>query len=419
MDFDDTPGEAAFRAEARSWLEAHAPAKGGAEDFSTGWVEGTTDEAEHIARARRWQRTLFDGGWAGITWPRSYGGRGGTAIQSVIFNQEQNQFGVSTGPFAVGIGMAGPTILKHGTAAQKQAHLPAMLRGEEVWCQLFSEPGAGSDLASVATRAERDGEEWVVTGQKVWTSAADHSDWGILLARTNFDAPKHRGITYFLVDMESSGFDVRPLRQLTGNCHFSEVFMDEVRVPHGNVLGGVDEGWPVAITTLSNERGLIAGGNRGSDAAALVELARRRKRNEDYLLRQSLVDCWSRQQIQRYLGFRSQTALSHGRQPGPETSIMKLFAAEYLRRLGDTALALLGPAGVSLAADSVSTNGDTESVADWQARFLHAPAIRIAGGSNEVQRNIAAERVLGLPPEIRADRDVPFRELLKEGHGPG
>ncbi len=403
MDFDDTPEEATFRAEARAWLEAHAPAKGSAEDFTTGFVEGALDDHLHQELSRRWQRTLFDHGWAGITWPTAYGGRGGTAMQAAIFNQEMGRYGVSVGAFAVGIGMAGPTILKHGTPEQRERYLRPMLRGDEIWCQLFSEPEAGSDLASIRTRAVRDGDEFAVSGQKVWTSSADHSDWGILLARTDPDVPKHKGITYFLVDMTTPGFDVRPLRQMTGASHFSEVFLDQVRIPASDVLGDVDGGWPVAITTLSNERGLIAGGNRSSDAVALLELARTRGRATDPVLRQALIDCWSRQQIQRYLGLRTQTALSQGRAPGPETSVMKLFAAEYLRRLGDAALELLGPQGTLVGADADG--------GDWQARFLHAPSIRIAGGSNEVQRNIMAERVLGLPRDIAVDRDVPFRQI--------
>ncbi|MCU1454367.1 MAG: acyl-CoA dehydrogenase [Acidimicrobiales bacterium] len=408
MDFDDTPEEAAFRAEARAWLERHAPVKGGPHDFSTGYLEGTVDPRVFVERAKVWQRLLVEAGWAGITWPRAYGGRGGTAMQSVIFSQEAAQFGVAVNTFAVGIAMTGPTILRHGTDAQKQRFLPPMLRGDETWCQLFSEPDAGSDLANIATRAERDGDEWVVTGQKVWTSGAAESDWGILLARSNPDVPKHRGITYFLVDMRTAGFDIRPLRQMTGAAHFNEVFMDGVRIPHENVLGDVHGGWACAITTLSNERGLIAGANRSSDIAALVELARKRGRTDDPILRQALADCWIRQQIQRYHGFRLQTALSKGVPPGPETSVMKLWAAEYLRRLGDTALAMLGPEGTLLSEDANAGQ-------DWQARFLHAPAIRIAGGSNEVQRNIMGERVLGLPREPSVDRDVPFRDLAKGG----
>ena len=408
VDFDDTPEEAAFRAEARAWLQANAPVKGGPDDFSTGFLEGTIAPEEFAARAKAWQRTLVDAGWAGITWPTEYGGRGGRPMDSVIWNHEANQYGVAVNTFAVGIGMAGPTILRHGTPAQKERYLRPMLRGDEVWCQLFSEPDAGSDLANISTRAVRDGDEWVVTGQKVWTSGAADSDWGILLARTDPDQPKHKGITYFLVDMTSAGFDIRPLKQITGSEHFSEVFMDEVRIPHHDVLGEVNEGWTCARTTLSNERGLIAGGNKSSDIGALIELARKRGRSDDPVLRQGLVDCWIRQQIQRYHGFRLQTAISQGVPPGPETSVMKLFAAEYLRRLGNAALELLGPEGTLLSPEAPAGQ-------DWQQRFLHAPAIRIAGGSNEVQRNIMAERVLGLPREQQADRNMAFRQLGRSG----
>ena len=408
MDFDDSSEEAAFRAEARTWLRANAPVKGSAEDFSTGFLEATISPEEFLRRTKAWQRTLVDAGWAGITWPTAYGGRGGTAMQSVIWGQESGQYGVAVNTFAVGIAMAGPTILRHGTDEQKARYLRPMLRGDEVWCQLFSEPDAGSDLANIATRAVRDGDEFVVSGQKVWTSGAPESQWGILLARTDPDQPKHKGITYFLVDMATPGFDIRPLRQMTGAEHFSEVFLDEVRVPAANVLGEVDGGWACAITTLSNERGLIAGANRSSDTAALIDLARKRGVAHDPVLRQALVDCWIRQQIQRYHGFRLQTALSKGVAPGPETSVMKLFAAEYLRLLGNASLAVLGPEGALLS-------DDAPAGAEWQNRFLYAPAIRIAGGSNEVQRNIMGERVLGLPHEPRGDRDVAFRDLPRAG----
>ncbi len=404
MDFDDTPDEAAFRSEVRTWLLEHAPAKGGPDDFSTGFLENTMSEEEFHRRVKAWQELLVDHGWAGITWPKEFGGRGGTSMQSAIWGQEASQFGVTVNNYAVGIGMAGPTILRHGTDEQKKRYLLPMLRGDEVWCQLFSEPDAGSDLANISTRAVRDGDEFVVTGQKVWTSGAADSDWGILLARTDPDVPKHKGITYFLVDMATPGFDIRPLKQMTGSEHFSEVFMDEVRIPVENVLGEINGGWGCAITTLSNERGLIAGANKSSDTVALIELARKRGVADDPVIRQHLVDCWIRQQIQRYHGFRLQTALSKGVPPGPETSVMKLFAAEYLRRLGNTSLEVLGPEGQLL-------DDDAPAGTEWQARFLFAPAIRIAGGSNEVQRNIMAERVLGLPGDIRTDRDVAFRDL--------
>ncbi|MEL7210251.1 MAG: acyl-CoA dehydrogenase family protein, partial [Actinomycetota bacterium] len=241
MDFDDTPEEAAFRREARAWLEANAELRTGDERATVG--RAASDD--HVQRCREWQRTLYDGGWAGITWPKEYGGRGGTPNEARIFAEEQADFDVAVGSFAVAIGMVGPTLIAHGTEAQQERYLDAMLRGDEIWCQLFSEPGAGSDLAGLATKAELDGEEFVVNGQKVWNSGAQHSEMGILLARTDPTVPKHRGITYFLVDMATDGIDVRPLTQITGQAHFNETFMTDVRIPAENVVGEVDGGWGV------------------------------------------------------------------------------------------------------------------------------------------------------------------------------
>src|SRR6266487_4956525 len=257
MDFDDTSEEAAFRAEARAWLEAHARLK--EPDGSDRLMMQRTDPS-HVERCRAWQRTLYDGGWAGIAWPKEYGGRGASPIESLIFAQEQAHFDVSTGVFAVAIGMVGPTLIAHGSDEQKQRYLEPMLRGDEIWCQLFSEPGAGSDLAGLSTRAVKDGDEWVVNGQKVWTTGAQHSDVAILLARTDTEAPKHEGITYFLLDMRTPGIDVRPLRQINGVAHFNEVFLDDVRLPLDAVVGDVHKGWTVARTTLTSERALIGGG---------------------------------------------------------------------------------------------------------------------------------------------------------------
>jgi len=406
VDFDDTPDEAAFRQEARAWLEANAIPKGHPDDFSAGiWTSAYT-EAEYVARCRGWQRRLAEGGWAGITWPRAVGGRGGRPIEAAIFNQEQARFGVSNGVFAIAIGMVGPTLLAHGTPEQQARFLPAMLRGEEVWCQLFSEPEAGSDLANVATRAERDGDDFVVTGQKVWTSTAERAEWGILLARTDPDAPKHRGITYFLVEMASAGIDVRPLRQMTGDAHFSEVFLDEVRVPATQVLGAVGEGWKVAQTTLASERTAIAGGSGGADPAGLAALARAFGRAGDPLVRQAVVDAHVRSELLRYLRLRSQTALSKGTRPGPETSVMKLAYARFMQQMTTAAIQLQGATGM-LAGAHLPAGGV------WTTKFLHAPSLRIAGGSDQVQATIIGERVLGLPAEARPDRDLPYRELAR------
>jgi acyl-CoA dehydrogenase len=406
VDFDDSAEEAAFRAEARAFLEAHAERKRGEGDWSRGFYTNT-DEAGRAAfydRCQAWQATLYDEGWAGITWPQEHGGRGGTAMQQAIFNQEQAQFDVATGMFAVGIGMAGPTLMAHGTAAQKERYLGPMLRGDEVWCQLFSEPGAGSDLAALATRAVRDGDEWVVDGQKVWTSGAHFSRFGILLARTDPDAPKHRGITYFLVDMRSPGIEVRPLRQATGASHFNEVFLSGVRVPHDQVVGEVHGGWRVAVTTLANERTSIAGGTTAQTFDELLRLARALDRAGDPVVRQGLADVYIRGRLLTFLGYRLQTALSQGRQPGPEASVMKLLYSRQWSSAGDLAVTLEGAHGM-LAGSDAPVDGF------WQQYHMNQYSVRIGGGTDEVQHNVIAERVLGLPLEPRVDKDVPWREL--------
>ena len=377
MDFDESPAEAAFRAEARAWLEANAPRKGSPDDFSAG------QQADgYVERSKAWQARLHEAGWTDL--------RG---TEASIFAEEQSRFGVTTGLFAVSLGMARPTIEAHGTDEQKARFLPPLLRGEEVWCQLFSEPGAGSDLAGLACRAVLDGDEYVVNGQKVWTSGAHNSDWAILLARTDPDAPKHRGITYFLMDMHDPGVDIRPLRQMTGASHFNEVFLTDVRVPTSNVLGEVNGGWAVAMTTLANERAFIGGGGTGPGFGDLVELARTAGRSGDAVVRQGIADAYTRTEILRYLGMR---ARSGGHK---EASVMKLFYATHLKRTGELALSIAGPTG-------------TLRDGPWQQQVLSAPSIRIAGGSDEVQRNIMGERVLGLPGEPRPDKSVPWRQLL-------
>ncbi len=402
MDVEESAAEAAFRAEARAWLDAH----GDSDAARNVRRRPGEDDAAFVERARPWQALLAEHGWAGITWPEADGGRGGTPVEAAIFTEEAARRGLPTGSFAVGVGMAGPTIITHGDEALKARYLGPMLRGEEVWCQLFSEPGAGSDLAGLTTRATRDGDEWVIEGQKVWTSGAHFSDFGILLARTDPDVPKHRGITYFLIDMHQPGIEIRPLRQITGASHFSEVFLTGARVPHSAVVGEVGGGWGVAMTTLANERTFMGGHSSGPGLDDLLELARSLGAASDPLVRQGLAAAYTRSQIMGYLGLRVRTAASQGRAPGPETSVLKVLAAWNMKRNAELALAIEGPAGMLI-------DGAAPEAGRWQQHFLHAPSIRIAGGSDEIQHNVMGERVLGLPPEVRVDKAVPFRELAR------
>lgn len=403
MDFDDTPEEAAFRSEARAWLEQHATPRGEGVARAEVAPASHAAETERVAAAKQWQSTLAAHGWAGITWPIEYGGRGGTPLQQRIFVQEQARFEVPPGIFAQSIGMAGPTLIAHGTDEQRERFLAPMLSGEELWCQLFSEPGAGSDLASLATRAERDGDEFVVNGQKVWTSGAHYADWGMLLTRTDSSVPKHRGISYLLLDMRTPGIEIRPIRQITGSAHFNEVFLTDVRVPVSRLVGQVGGGWGVALTTLANERTYIAR-DRGDPFPALLAFAERFGRRCEPLVRQELAAVYTRICIMKYLSWRSQTAQSQGRPPGPETSVAKLAMSAHLERLGSLGVSLAGPAGTLLPDDDLD-------VQTWGLQLLNQWSSRIGGGTEQVQRNIVAERVLGLPADLRVDKTVPFREL--------
>ncbi len=409
MNFDDSPEEATFRQEARAWLEAHATRL---RDGETG-PGFEADDKDTIGAAQAWQAMKADAGWACITWPTEYGGREATSIQNVIWGQEQSRFNLPPNVFTIGLGMAGPTLMAHGTDEQKTRWLPKMLRGEEIWCQLFSEPAAGSDLAGLRTRAERDGDDWVVNGQKIWTSGAHYSKWGILVTRTDPNVPKHAGLTYFVVDMESPGVEVRPIKQITGGANFSEVFFTDVRIPDTNRLSEVGNGWAVAITTLMNERSSIGGGGGGIGGGIrdLIELARNsidasgRPALESAAVREKIADYYVRTKGLQYTSYRTLTALSRGQTPGPEGSIGKLVSAKMGQEMASLALELQGAAGAVLDED-VAAQG-----ADWQAAYLWAPGMRIAGGTDEIMRNIIAERVLRLPPEPRVDKKVAFREV--------
>ncbi len=406
MDFEETEEEQQFRVEVRAWLEQHAKRRAAgtdAEHFYSSADSSPEADAAHVRACKEWQRTLFDAGWAGITWPKEWGGRGGTGWQQRIFNEEQSRFDVAAGVFAVGIGMAGPTIIAWGAEEQQHRFLQPMLTGEHVWCQLFSEPGAGSDLAGLRTRAERDGDEWVVNGQKVWTSGAHHSDWGLLLARTDPDAPKHKGISAFLVDMTTPGIDVRPLRQINGMAHFNEVFFTDVRVPDVCRLGPVDEGWRVANTMLSNERALIGSGGR-LGFRDIMQLAARTGATTDPLLRQQLAQCYTRLQVIKWLGWRARSRKDNGL--GPEASVLKLAASRRQELDGNLVMALQGTSALLYDRDAMQ-NGF------WQQQFLMQWSSRIGGGTEQIQRNVIGDRVLGLPGEPRVDKDVAFRDLPK------
>jgi alkylation response protein AidB-like acyl-CoA dehydrogenase len=401
MDFDDTREEASFRKEARAWLDAHAERLGPAESRPD-----PRGEPEAVREAQAWQVLKADAGWACITWPVECGGRGATPIQNVIWNQEESRYRVPPNLFTIGQGMLGPTLMAHGTPAQKQRHLRPMLRGEEIWSQLFSEPDAGSDLAGLRTRAVRDGDEWVVNGQKIWTSGAHYSRYGMILTRTDPAARKHAGITYFILDLRSPGIEIRPIRQINGRSNFNEVFLTDVRIPHENVVGAVNDGWRGALTTLMNERAALGGGGAiGPGLPDLLRLARDtewdgRPSLEDGGVRTRLADFWVRSKGLEYTRYRTLTALSRGQTPGPEAAIGKLVNAPLRQDMTAFALELLNVSGVSFeAADA------------WAPAWLGAPGGRLAGGTDEILRNIVAERVLGLPGEPRVDKDVAFQDL--------
>jgi alkylation response protein AidB-like acyl-CoA dehydrogenase len=392
MDLRDSPQEAAFRAEARAFLSAHAPR--GMPDY----FDEAFDEESFLAASRAWQRTLYEQRWTALTWPVEYGGRGLGPIEQIVWNQELARAGLGESMYVVGIGMAGPTLIAHGSDEQKRRHLDPMLRGDEVWCQLFSEPGAGSDLAALSTRALRDGDDWIVSGQKTWCSGGHWGDFGILLARTDPSLPKHRGITYFLLDMRLPGVELRPLREMTGASHFNEIFLNDVRVPDACRLGPVDGGWSVAMTTLMNERMAFAGLERRVSFDALVEHARANCSRLDPVMRDELARLYTWVRTLELLNARTVTKLGRGEMPSAESSVMKLAIARVTSKAGELGVALLGPGGLARRGY-------------WQNQWLGAPAFHIAGGTDEVQKNVAAERVLGLPREPRRDRELPFDQL--------
>ena len=405
MNFEDSPEEAAFRARCREWLDANADVKRAA----TAASHGETTDPDVIAAAKKWQATKFDAGWACLTWPKEYGGQGLGRMEQVIWNQEEGRQGAVADIYLIGHGMLGPTIMAHGTEEQKERFVRPMARGQEVWCQLFSEPSAGSDLAGLRTSAVRDGDDWVINGQKIWTSGAQYSDWGMIVTRTDPDVPKHKGLTYFIVDMNSPGVEVRPIKQINGGQVFNEVFFTDVRVSDAQRLGEVGQGWQVALTTLMNERVAIGGGGGGGGFEKLFRLAQKCRRGgspaiEDGSVRSRLADIYVAQKGIQFTGYRTVSALLSGATPGPEGSIAKAIGAPLGQQTASFAMELEGEAGGLL-------EGSAADEGLWQQLYLGSPGLRIAGGTDEVLRNIIAERVLGLPPELRVDKGVPFRDL--------
>jgi len=381
-----------FRRKVSDWLLRHLPSGWGTPAF-----RAPRTMEEQVAFAKDWLRKLNDGGWAGLSWPKEYGGRGSSLLEQLIFQEEYARVRApSLMSLGVGISLVGPTLMHHGTEPQKKRFLPKMLCGDEIWCQGFSEPNAGSDLASLRTRAEVRGDELVINGQKIWTSYARFAQWCILLVRTNPTAPKHKGITYVLLDMATPGITIRPLREITGHSWFNEVFFDDVRVPRANVVGEIDRGWQITITTLGHERSIGAPHSRlMEELKDLIRLAQSRTAAghvDDPRLRQRIAQHFIETEIMRFSGYRLVTQLVRTGQPGPEGSVLKLFLSELDQRIKDTAVEVEGPYS-QLAAGSPRAIEDGR----WQHELLWSRAATIYAGSSEVQRNIVSQRVLGLP----------------------
>lgn len=413
MDPSYPPAAERYREEIRAFLSSHLPA---------GWSGiGALPPEEARRWAGEWRQVLAANGLLAAAWPAEYGGAGLTAVEQVVLAEELARAGVPAGApnDAFGIQMVGNTLLRWGTEDQKRYFLPRILSGEHRWCQGYSEPGAGSDLANLSTRAVLDGDEWVLNGQKVWTSAAQSANWIFVLARTDPDVPKHQGITFLLVPMEQPGVEVRPIRMLTGASEFNETFFTDARTDAANVVGGVDRGWAVAMTLLGFERGEAAATNPilfRAELDRLVGLARRRGRTADPLVRQRLADAHARVEIMRYLGLRSLTRFVAGEAPGPEGSVFKVYWSEYHQLVTELAVGLLGadatePAGrwptTAFGTDDV---GAPDDPASWVGTFLNARAGTIYAGTSQIQRNILGELVLGLPKEPAGRRGT-WREL--------
>ena len=404
MDFNDTPQEAEFRAKCRAWLEANAELKTKKTNSAKNMNVGNKSLLEAAAE---WQKKKYDAGWAMIHWPKEFGGIGATPIERIIWAQEESKFNVPKGVYEIGLGMAGPVMMEYATDEQKERYLPPMAEGKEIWCQLFSEPSAGSDVAGLRSKAVQDGENWIIKRQKVWTSGAHFSDFGILVVRHDPGLEKHKGLTFFFVDMKSPGIEVKPIKQLTGGSSFNEVYFNDVVIPDSQRLGEIGDGWKVAITTLMNER-LAVGDADGVDANEAFELAKKHDKDGEQLIdnnavRESIADWYCEASGLKNTKLRTMSALSRGDTPGPEASITKIVSANKLQAIGNFGMDSSDMSGMLMDEES--------DFIKFQMAWMGAAGLRIAGGTDEILKNIIAERVLGLPQEARADKGLAFKDI--------
>jgi alkylation response protein AidB-like acyl-CoA dehydrogenase len=388
MDLRFSAEDEQYRLQLRQWLEDHRPSE-----------PSPAEQDAAFAYRRAWQRKLCEGGWVGIHWPQAYGGQGATLVQQAIYAQEMARARAPQPANGLGISIVGPTLIEHGTEAQKKRYIPKILNADEIWCQGFSEPNSGSDLASLQTKAVLDGDEFVVNGQKIWTSLGQYADWCILLVRTDPHAPKHKGITFLLVDMHSPGVTVRPLKQITGHAEFNETFFDNVRVPRANVVSDINDGWRIAMTTLTYERGISTLATQvrmKQQLDAMIDYARTSRSNgqtlsQDPVLRQQLATAYIRVEIMLLNLYRGITTQLRGRPPGPEASLTKLYWSELDKWMQELGMTLQGPYAQLMRESKHAVAGD------WQYNFLRSRAGTIYSGTSEIQKNIIGERVLGLP----------------------
>ena len=403
VDFKDSPDEVEYRAKCRAFLSSTAELRKPGE--VRGYRRGE-DGPNVVPSARAFQLAKWKAGFAGITWPRDWHGQGGTPIQQMIYDQEEAEFSTTVNAIGLQLQVCVPTICRWGTQEQRDRFAPPALRGEEIWCQFFSEPAGGSDLGALRTQATRVGDEWVINGQKIWTSLAHEADWGVLIARSDFDKPKHEGLTFFYLSTKTPGLEIRQIKQMSGSSHFNEVFFKDVRIPDSQRLGPVNGGWKVAMSLLMGERYTLHD-EFGPSYKELLALARELELEtgpalQDPGVQERLAEFYVKAQGLRFTRYRAMTALSQGKAAGPEASIGKLVTASLVQEAASYGLELMGSVGIE-----ASKNLPLDGI--FQEAFLDSPALRIAGGTDEIMRNTIGERVLGLAPDIRVDKGIPFR----------